>query len=399
MIKRIALAFLPIIFIASLNSSCASLHRGQAVPTSLTGKAEIPGIPGARYRAQNFNDLGQEALKALGRTRAYRKAQGLSEELPPANLLAISGGGDKGAFGAGLLVGWTKAGNRPAFDIVTGVSTGALIAPFAFLGPDYDDELKAVYTEVTPKDILDRRFILAAFFNDALADNKPLWRLVSDYVDQKMLDDIAAEYNKGRLLLVGTTDLDARQGVIWDMTKIAASGHPNSLKLFRKILLASAAIPGAFPPTMSDVAVDGKKHQEMHVDGGASAQVFVYPPSIDVEEFQKKAGTQKRKRTLYVIRNSRLDPDWAETERQTLEIMGRALSSLIQSQGRGDLYTIYLLAERDGIDYNLAFIPPEFNAPHPKDFDRKYMNELFDYAYDMAENGYPWQKHPPGYIE
>ena len=382
--------------VSGLSSGCASLKRGAAVPAPLIKQAEIPGMPGVRYRVQNMNDLSLEALEMIRRQKEYRKEQGLSEELPPAHLLAVSGGGDNGAFGAGLLVGWTEKGDRPEFDIVTGVSTGALIAPFAFLGPQYDSQLKAVYTKVGPKDILKMRTILAALFNDAMADNKPLWRLVDKYMNAKMLEDIAAEYKKGRLLLVGTTDLDARQGVIWNMTKIAASRDPKALELFRKILIASAAIPGAFPPVMIDVEAGSRKYQEMHVDGGATAQVFVYPPSLDIRQLQKTAEITERKRTLYIIRNSRLDPDWAQVERRTLKILGRAISSLIQTQGKGDLYSIYVLTQRDGIDYNLAFIPKDFNAPHPKDFDSGYMNALFNCAYTLAEKGYTWQDHPPG---
>jgi hypothetical protein len=398
--KKIFLVFLMAAAVSGLSSGCASLKRGTAVPVSLIGQTGIPGMPGIRYRTQNLSEMSLEAIEMIKRQKEYRKEQGLSGELPPAHLLAISGGGDDGAFGAGLLTGWTKKGDRPEFDIVTGVSTGALIAPFAFLGPKYDDQLRAVYTKVTPKDILKmRRLIMAALFSDAMADNKPLWRLVGRYMNAKMLEDIAAEYKKGRLLLVGTTDLDARQGVIWNMTKIAASHDPKALGLFRKILIASAAIPGAFPPMMIDVAAGGRKYQEMHVDGGATAQVFVYPPGINVREFQKQVGTTDRKRTLYIIRNSRLDADWAQVQRRTLKIMGRAVSSLIQSQGRGDLYSIYVLTQRDGIGYNLAFIPKDFNAPHPKDFDRGYMNALFDRAYTLAEKGYSWQDHPPGYTD
>lgn len=395
--KRIFWAFLLAAVVLGFNSGCASLKRGPAVPAPLAKDAVIAGMPGIRYRVPYMNNMGLEALEMIKRQRSYRAAQGLPEELPPAHLLAVSGGGDNGAFGAGLLVGWTKQGDRPEFDIVTGISTGALIAPFAFLGSKYDDPLKAVYTKVSTKDILKMRTFWAAIFNDAMADNKPLWRLVDRYMNAQMLEAIAAEYQKGRLLLVGTTDLDARQGVIWNITKLAASKHPEALALFRKLLIASAAIPGAFPPVMIDVEAGGKKYQEMHVDGGAIAQVFVYPPTIDVRGLQKTLGTTDRKRTLYIIRNSRLDADWAQVERRTLKIMGRAVSSLIQTQGRGDLYSIYALTQRDGIDYNLAFIPEDFNVPHPVDFDPGYMNALFDRAFAMAEKGYAWQDHPPGY--
>ncbi len=378
-----------------LTQGCAAPERRAAVPEALEREAQIPGLTGVRYRGGDMRDIeemAREGIESVKREQAHTAATGGS--LPPAVFLAISGGGDDGAFGAGLLNGWTAAGNRPQFKLVTGISTGALIAPFAFLGPAYDAGLKQVYTQTSPKDVAEKRNLLSAVFGDAMADNRPLWELVKKHVDQAMLDAIAAEYVKGRLLLVGTTDLDARRGIIWNLTKIAASGHPKALDLVHTLMIASAAIPGAFPPVMIDVEAGGQPYQEMHVDGGAVAQVFVYPPALNVRELSRQQHVQ-RERTLYVIRNARLDPDWAQVERNTLTIAGRAISSLIHTQGVGDLYKIYLIAERDGVDYNLAYIPPSFNAPHKEDFDTEYMRSLYKVGFDMAAKGYPWAKEPP----
>lgn len=391
--SAIALAFV-------LLPGCATLARRAAVPVGLQNKAEIPGLPGIRYNPANPHDVAEmarEGVESVKREQAYLAATGHQGPMPPAYFLAISGGGDNGAFGAGLLNGWTAAGNRPQFKLVTGISTGALIAPFAFLGPEYDGKLKEVYTTTSPKDIIEKRGLLAAIFNDAMADNKPLWNVVKTKVERAMLEAIAAEYKKGRLLLVATTDLDARRPVIWNLTKIAASGHPKALELFHSLMIASAAIPGAFPPVMIDVEADGKPYQEMHVDGGAVAQVFAYPPSIRLKELSRENHVQ-RERKLYLIRNARLDPEWAQVERSTMSIAARAIASLIQFQGVGDLYRIYTTAQRDGVDYNLAYIPPTFNAPHKEDFDTEYMRQLFDTGYRMAAKGYPWQKTPPAFI-
>ncbi len=180
------------------------------------------------------------------------------------------------------------------------------------------------------------------------------------------------------------------------MGEIAASGDPKALHLFHSIMVASAAIPGAFPPVMIDVEVDGKRYQEMHVDGGATAQAFVYPPSLNIRDVAEGAGI-KRDRHLYIIRNASLDPDWASTERWTLTIAGRAIGSLIHSQGIGDLYRMYIQAEKDRVDYNLAFIGADFKAEPKEDFDPEYMGQLFDYAYQQARVGYRWKKYPPGY--
>ena len=280
---------------------------------------------------------------------------------------------------------------------MTGVSTGALTAPFAFLGPKYDYALTTVFTTVSQGDIFKKRgLVKGALFGDSMADTAPLARLIERYVDRPLLDAIAAEYAKGRLLLVGTADLDALEPVIWNMTAIAASKDPRALDLFRRILRASASIPGAFPPVMLDVEVDGVRHQEMHVDGGTVAQVFLYPPSFELAAMAAEQGAQ-RKRTLYIIRNARLDPDWASVERKTMTIAARAISSLTQTQGIGDLYRIYLTTQRDGFDYNLAFIPPTFNVPHREEFDTNYMQQLYATGKQLGEAGYPWEKYPPGY--
>jgi predicted acylesterase/phospholipase RssA len=379
---------------------CATPQRLAAVPMGMEDQAQVPGFSDIRYRvgvAKDMDAMAQEGLDTYRLEQEQLAASGRSGQLPPAALLAVSGGGDNGAFGAGLLCGWTSVGNLPVFKLVTGISTGALIAPFAFLGSSYDTQLKEFYTNVSPKDIMKKRSMLAAINNDAMADNRPLWGLVGKAVNQTMLDAIGAEYKKGRLLLVGTVDLDARQGIIWNMTKIAASGQPKALELFRSILIASAAIPGAFPPVMIDVEAGGQKYQEMHVDGGTMSQVFLYPPTISQKVKEVEKGREARERKLYIIRNSRLDPEWAQVDRQTLTIAGRAISSLIQMMGIGDLYRIYLTAQRDDLDFNLAYIPPSFNVPKKEDFDTEYMRKLFDLGYNMALKGYPWQKTPPGF--
>jgi hypothetical protein len=387
---------LGLIALTLLAQGCSAPTRKAAVPEVLVGQAEVPGLPGVRYRLTNIEAMVEESREAAARERAYLAAQGHKGPLPEAVFLAVSGGGDAGAFGAGLLNGWTAAGDRPQFKLVTGISTGALIAPFAFLGPKYDGRLKSFYTELGPKDIVEPRSLLAAVTDDAMADNRPLWNQVAKAVDRALLDEIAAEYQKGRLLLVATSELDSRQGVIWNMTKIASSRDPRALGLFRAVMVSSAAIPGAFPPTMIDVEAGGKPYQEMHVDGGAMAQVFLYPPSLNTTKVGGRAGFVERKRRAYVIRNARLDADWAQVERKTMSISARAISSLITTQGVGDLYRIYTTTQRDGVDFNLAYIPRTFNAPHPHEFDTEYMRKLFAYAYDKAARGYVWDKTPPG---
>jgi len=375
-------------------AACSAQKRLPAVPAELRDEAEVVGMPGVRYT--DLSKMPADLQANIDREKAALAAAGHTGPLPPANFLALSGGGDKGAFGAGVLCGWTASGTRPEFKLVTGISTGALIAPFAFLGSSYDAKLKEIYTGISGKDIMEKRFLPTAVFNDAMADNTPLWKLTRKTVDEAMLRAIAAEYAKGRLLWIGTSNLDSMTGTLWDIGKIASSGHPGALELVHGILIASAAIPGAFPPVLIDVEAGGKRYQEMHVDGGTTAQVFVYPPGLRLKELAEAAGVV-RERHLYVIRNARLDPEWASVERRLFSIAGRSIASLIQMQGRGDLFRIHSVALRDGVDFNLAYIPPTFNAPHPDDFDTGYMTALFQVGYDMAAKGYPWEKAPPGY--
>ncbi len=385
--------FLLILTAMTLSGGCAAPPRAHAVPAELQDQAVVPGMPpGLRAWGDSVNpEMMANMLGTLERERACLAAAGHTGPLPKAVYLAVSGGGADGAFTAGLLNGWTAAGTRPEFKAVTGISTGALIAPFAFLGPEYDHVLREFYTTVSTDNILEQRGLLGGLLADALADNRPLKKLVAQVVDRRVFDAIAAEYAKGRLLLIGTTNLDACRAVIWDIGAIASSQDPHALELVRSILIASAAIPAAFPPVLIDVEAGGKCYQEMHVDGGAMTQVFLYPPSL-------KVGTYvQRERSVYIIRNGRLDPGWAEVQRRTLPIAGRAISSLIQTQGIGDLYRLYVQAQHDGIDYNLAFIPSSFKAVSKEAFDRDYMNQLYQVGFDLGRNGYPWQKTPPGF--
>lgn len=394
--KRV-LCWLVVASLLILQGCASAPSRLPAVPSDSTAKAEIPGMPGVRYVA----GIDAPGLIRAGRESFLREAEYLARQshkgpLPPAVFVAISGGGDNGAFTAGLLNAWTATGTRPEFKLVTGISTGALIAPFAFLGPKYDATLKEVYTNISPKDVIEHRSLIGGFLSDAMADNAPLLRLTRKSVTEDLLKEIAAEYAKGRMLLVATADLDARRAIIWDMGKIASYGGPRALDLFVNVMIASASIPGGFPPMMIDVEVDGKPFQEMHVDGGIVAQVFAYPVVLNLKQ-ESAAANLVRERKLYVIRNARLDTDWAQVERSTMSIAARAVASLIQSQGVGDLYRIYATTERDGVDFNLGFIPASFNAPHKEEFDTEYMRALYATGHEMMIKGFPWLKAPPGF--
>ena len=376
--------------------ACAAPERGPAVPIGRARQATVLGIANERFfPAEDVAALEREYEEAFTRLAAAKGVKS-AFDLPELEVLAISGGGENGAFGAGLLDGWTQQGTLPEFVVVTGVSTGALTAPFAFLGPRYDTKLKSVYTELEPRHVLRPRFVTAALWDDAMADNEPLYQTISRYLDERMLADIATAYDGGRLLLVASTDLDAQHPVIWNLGAIARSGHPRAPETIRKVLLASAAIPGAFPPTMFEVTLDGKTYQEMHVDGGAHAQTFLYPPSLTVNRRKRlQARLPTLKLDAYIIRNGRLEPEWANVERRTLDIAGRAISTMIAAAGYSDAVKIYYACQRDQIGYNLAYIGREFDMPLPQPFDPAYMKALYDYGYRRAVRGYDWSKKPP----
>ncbi len=379
-----------------LVQACAPQPRLDPAPAALTTQTQVLGIPNARF----YPDEESAALVAEGMASFQREvaAEGYSlEALPPAYFLAVSGGGDDGAFGAGLLTGWTDAGTRPEFKLVTGVSTGSLIAPFAFLGSSYDDQLKEVYTTISTKDVYVERGLLAAVSDDGLSDTAPLFATMSRYMNEAMLADIAREYDRGRLLIIGTSNLDAQRPVLWNIGAIAKSGHPEALNLVRKILLASAAIPAAFPPVLIDVEADGEAYQELHVDGGAIAQLFLYPPAVGQQmRVEREQHHLDRDRHAFVIFNGRLNPQWTKVERSTLPIAGRAISTMIHFSALNDLIRVYVSTQRDGVDFNLASIGEDFTTPHPDiNFDQAYMRSLFDYGYELGRAGYPWQKVPP----
>lgn len=376
-------------------ASCTSVPKRNPLPTELANSASVSGIEGAR----TWGDERPEDTDSFFAQSREEVIQNWGAWFgKPLYFLAISGGGAGGAFGAGLLLGWTEAGDRPEFQLVTGISTGALTAPFAFLGPEYDHVLKEIYTDYSTKDLLKKRSPFNAFTSDAMYSTERFQELIARYYDEDVLEALAVEARKGRLLNIGTTNLDVGRPVIWRITAIAASDYPDRLNLIRQIILASASIPAAFPPVAIEVEANGELYDEIHVDGGTSSQVFLYPTALDVPRFLEKLASPTRP-TVYIIRNSRLDPSAAIVDRKLLPIASHSISTLIRSQGVGDLYRIFALAERDNLDFNLAHIPAIFEDTPNELFDPVWMQKLFDLGYKMGKAGYPWKDAPPDYRE
>jgi len=376
---------------ASAVTGCATIERAPPVPLALASIAKPLDIADARF----YPDSDPAAMEALARhvVEKRRNYEARTSSKAAHHYLAISGGGDDGAFGAGLLVGWSERGDRPKFGVVTGISTGALSAPFVFLGSEYDGKLTKVYTQTEAEDVFTRRPMLAALSSDALADTAPLRGMIERFVDRQMVSHIAAEYEKGRLLLVATTNLDQGRSVIWNIGAIAQSNDPRARDLIIDVLLASASIPGAFPPVMLNISIKDQSFEEMHVDGGTIAQSFLYPPSVRIG---KRGDRQHR---AYIIRNGRLFRPEEEVRRRTLTIAGRSIATMTAASGLNDTFRIFLTTSRDGVDFNLAYIDDDFSVPYRGPFDKGYMRELYAYGYNLGRNGYNWRKTPPGFRE
>ena len=378
-------------------SGCAATITREPVPEQLVSDARVPGLSNIRvWGDEAGGNLRQFLREEAPRIRA-RMASLPNSQVLTNHILALSGGADDGAFGAGLLVGWTARGNRPQFSVVTGVSAGALIAPFAFLGSEYDPQLEAIFKQFSGRNIYQVHLLSGLLGGSALADSAPLAALIARYVDDPMVARLAQERGNGRLLIIGTTNLDAQRPVYWDIGKIAQSGGPEATNLIRSVLLASASIPGVFPPVNVRVVAGGASFEEMHVDGGPTREVFLAPYDFSFREFDRVLG-RKVNRHLWVIRNGKLDPEYQAVKETTVAISLRALETLTKYQSIGDLGRMYFSARTDGMDFNLMSIPPSFSAPRPQPFDQAYMEALFNTGVSMGRAGVPWAKVPPGVL-
>lgn len=382
---------------------CAEAVRSTAVPSELMETVQVDGFSGPIRYWGDRNDpaLLDDMLKAVAEHPVPADPQDPSG--PGIGALALSGGGDCGAFGAGLLCGWTDRGDRPRFRVVTGVSTGALIAPLAFLGRSHDAALRDAYTTVSRKDVMTMRAIIDWLRYDSIADSTPLYEYAGKIVSDDVIREIAAEHAKGRRLYIQTVNLDAQRPVIWDMGAIASSGSPNTAKLFLQILVGSSAIPGVFQPQYVQVRTGDKVYDEMHVDGGTVSQMLLNTLPVDLAELRKRMigignFMPDRKMRVYVVRNGWIRPEWQYIHPRLLPIAKRAISTMIKSQADADLDLMYMRAQAAGMDFNLCYIPDEFRRENRKEFDPVEMTRLFEHGYDLAKNGDPWAKAPPRYV-
>ena len=360
---------------------CSQSLAFNSVPAAAVDRAELKGFSNIRV----WGDSKKADIDAV--VGAHSPVPGAS------NYLALSGGGGDGAYGAGVLVGWTASGQRPSFDVVTGVSTGALAAPFAFLGSAKDTHLREVYTRYSTRDLGNVRVVSALLGGPSLLDSRGLDDLLDHYITTELMAEIAREHARGRRLLVTTTNVEAERQVIWNLGAIASSRQPEALSVLRRVLLASAALPGVFPPVLIKVTVNGSEFEEMHADGGTVGQVFFIPQSAPVQSSLARIGTATR--NLYVIRNGKLGPEWQAVSATSLGIAGRSIGTLIKNQARGDVHRLHVAAQQAGIGFRLSAIPDTFSAVSTEPFDVVYMRKLFDLGFTQARAGSPWLKAPP----
>ncbi|WOH78225.1 patatin-like phospholipase family protein [Bradyrhizobium sp. BEA-2-5] len=359
---------------------------------ALSACSSLPRMPYTAADAANSRVLDLDGLRRYADEPASKFKLEKRSVAPITSYLALSGGGADGAYGVGVLNGWTAARTRPTFTVVSGVSTGGLIAPFAFLGPQYDDTLKEVYTSGIAESLLNDPSIMRVLFGSGLFGNTRLRELVARYVGPEILSEVARENAKGRKLLIVTTDLDTQRTAIWNMGKIAAVGTPEALKLFRDVMAASASIPLVFPPIMIDAEGQGRRFQEMHVDGGVTAPVLTLPEAL---LFHERGWPANSRMNIYILVNKKIERNFELVSNSTIDVASRSISAITQAQTRSVILSTYDFARRNRLGFHLSYIERDYPAPETQGFDTAYMRALYQYGYDKAAAGQAWTATPP----
>lgn len=363
----------------------------------------LAGCTQTMDRAVDAKEAETASIGGFGEIRSYLDSR---RDEAPSNLaewkpattrghvdaLMISGGGAAGAFSVGVLSAWTEARTRPCFDVVTGVSTGALIAPFAFLGSDYDGTLVHLYTSGVARELAESKRP-GGLFGPSLLRPDPLRRMVDQFLTPAIMEKIAAEHRKGRRLLVLTTNLDTQRAVVWNMGVIANSQRPASLQLFRDILVASASIPGVYPAVMIEAESAGRYFEEMHSDGGSASQVLVLPQAL-LTSSERLVAASSASVNFYVIINNALMPEFAKTPDKTLSVVARAYSILVKSQTQNALTALYNYARLTGAHFHVASIDSQVPYSILDPFNTNYMRAVYNLGYAEFQAGNLWKDRP-----
>jgi len=359
------------------------------VPEGAVDLRADPASAGAALRSELSNALNSRFTGEFERDKNGRAVF---------RVLALSGGGSRGAYGAGVLTGWSEAGSRPEFDVVTGISTGALMATFAFLGPEYDDFLRG-YTDVSNEDIFVPRNAVTAVFSDALRDTAPLRARIAKDINSSTLEAVARQHAAGRRLFAGTTNLDAGTFVMWDLGALASGDRPDKLQRYRDVVLASASFPMIFPPVYIPVEVDGDTHWQMHVDGSARANVFATTFMLDLDDALERSelGQASVRGELWVIHNGQPPSEVNEpVPPKVTAIAEAAINNLLEVTTRSGLAELYSMSMLSGFEFTYTSIPADVElGPSPLEFDREEMARLFQLGFEAGRSGEAWQSQPP----
>lgn len=366
-------------------SACSSTERS-ADPVTYTM------MPLSFEEIRMWDEFNPEGLNTMIQTNTDSWIEE-HQDRQSLNYLALSGGGFNGAFSAGILTAWTEQGDRPQFDVVTGISTGAIVSVFAFLGSDYDDVLTELYTETEFSDLFHFRNIFTLFRYQSLLDISPFEQKVQQVVTDELVAEIAKQSKHGRQLIIGTTNIDNQRLALWNIGRIAEYGTPQATALIQELIIASSSVPGAFPARKIEFNHNGQQFDELHVDGGVVRQVFFAPPWVDLRDVNVE-------QSLYVIRNGNLKSEFQPVSYRLSRISERAISTLMLNQGIGDVEHIYHNARQQGIRFNLAYIDEDFQAPEEASaYSGEFMTELFEYSYQKMQQGQAWQAIPPSLPE
>jgi hypothetical protein len=378
-------------------AGCGSLSRNP-VPPELTVVARIPGLADVRAWAGAPDPPMERDLALSFEQESPDDFPVGADGVVRYPHLAISGGGANGAFGAGFLSGWTVTGKRPVFKLVTGVSTGALMAPFAFLGPGYDEALRTFYTTTASSNIFIRGSLIGRLLTgESFADTAPLAALIAQNVDADLLRRIAEAHAGGRRLYIGTADLDSQQFVVWNMGRIASFGTADALDLFRKVMLASASIPVAFPPVLFEVEAGGKRYDEMHVDGAVGANVFLTAGLFRPMQSRGDSARGPGREDVYIIHNGQLRAPPNPIPRTLRAIALRSLEASGRAGMLDDLVRMYVYTLREQAGFRWVGMADNVTEAGSANFDPETMGRLFEIGYQQALAGPGWETLPPGF--
>jgi len=376
-------------------SACTVTQRPTPPPVGEPVEQAWGSVPILSADAVADTSLSESLISSLRAKFEKARADNVSGKIPY-RALTLSGGGSRGAYGAGVMSGWTVRGDRPQFDVVTGISVGALMATHVFLGPDFDENLK-IYKRLTNDDVYKKRGLFDIFRSGAAYDTAPLRETLLSLINEDILDLVAAEHRTGRRLFVGSTNLDANLFTIWDLGAIAGSGRPDRLQRYIDAIMASAAFPIAFQPVYIEVEGEDGPHTQMHVDGGVRETAFYFDFVEELYAAAEAAGLTEGdfKQELYLLINGNLAHSqsvvYDPVSGKLKDVIAATIDSLMTRITRGSVFRLWVRAMIDGADFHLSFVPADFEfKTHTLQFEPEEEATLFELGYRQSVEGTAW---------